>query len=110
MASGQGWLSPQAAKGLWETLVRSVLEHGSEVDTGIWEQQEVLQNMAGRMCLGVGVNITNVVIRGELGWWTMKARRQFLRLVYWGKVIRGPKGGMVRSVYEEGRSRVINKG
>ena len=106
MASGPGWLSPQAAKGLWETLVRSVLEYGSEVDTGIWEQAEVLQRMAGRMCLGVGVNVPNVVIRGELGWWTMKARRQFLRLVYWGKVVRGPKGGMVRSVYEEGRSRL----
>ena len=107
ITSRPGWLSPLAAKGLWETLVRPVLEYGSEVDSGKWEQAELLQRMAGRMCLGVGTTIPNTVVRGELGWWTMRARREYLRLVYWGKIISGVKDGMVRSVYDGGRERVL---
>ena len=106
MASRPGWLSPLAAKGLWETIVRPVLEYGSEVDSGKWEDAELLQRVAGRMCLGVGTTIPNTVVRGELGWWTMRARREYLRLVYWGKIISGVKDGMVRSVYDGGRERV----
>jgi hypothetical protein len=103
MGHRPGLISPLAAKGLWETLVRPVLEYGSEVDSGKWEDAELLQRMAGRMCLGVGTTIPNTVVRGELGWWTIRARREYLRLVYWGKIVRGVKGGLVRCVYDGGR-------
>jgi len=99
-----GWLSAAGAKGLWEALVRPVLEYGAEVDSGKWEEAEVLQRRAGRMCLGVGQEVPNAAVMGELGWWSMRGRREYLRLVYWGKVVKA--GGVVREVYEEGRRRV----
>ena len=85
---GGGWLSPLASKGLWETMVRPVVEYGSEVDSGRWIEVEKMQKMVGRMCLGVNKNIPDVVVRGELGWWSVRARREYLRVVYWGKVVR----------------------
>ena len=107
MGNRPGLISPLAAKGLWEVLVRPVLEYGSEVDSGKWEDAELLQRVAGRMCLGVGTTIPNTVVRGELGWWTIRARREYLRLVYWGKIVRGVRGGLVRCVYDGGRERVL---
>ena len=101
-----GWMSARGAKGLWETLVRPVLEYGAEVDSGKWEEAEVLQRLAGRMCLGVGRETPNEVVMGDLGWWTVQGRREYLRLVYWGKVVREKEGGVVRAVYEEGRRRM----
>jgi hypothetical protein len=64
--------------------------------------------MAGRMCLGVGRGVANEVILGELGWWSVQGRREFLRLVYWGKIVRESKEGdsLVSEVYKDGRRRV----
>ena len=101
-----GYLSPKAARGVWDTLVSPVMEYGAEVDSGAWEEAELLQRLGGRMCLGVGRGVPNVVVRGELGWWTVRARRQYLRLAYWGKVVSDPVGCVVRCVYAEGRERV----
>jgi hypothetical protein len=55
-----------------------------------------LQLLAGRLALGVGREIANEVVRGELGWWTMRARREYLRILYWGKVARGDKRGLYK--------------
>lgn len=101
-----GWLSARGARGLWETLVRPVLEYGAEVDSGKWEEAEVLQRWAGRMCLGVGREVPNEAVMGELGWWTVQGRREYLRLSYWGKLVREKEGTVVRAVYEEGRRRM----
>ena len=83
------------------------MEYGAEVDSGAWEDVEVLQRLVGRMCLGVGREVPNAVVMGDLGWWTVRARREYLRLAFWGKVVREQKGGMVREVYEEGRRRIV---
>ena len=40
LGMGGGWLSPLASKGLWETMVRPVVEYGSEVDSGRWIEVE----------------------------------------------------------------------
>lgn len=101
-----GWLSPRAARGLWGSLVCSVMEYGAEVDSEAWEEAEVLQRMAGRMCLGVGRSVPNAVVMGEMGWWTVRARREYLRVAYWGKVVREKAGSVVRCVYEEGKKRM----
>jgi hypothetical protein len=87
-------------------LVCSVMEYGAEVDSEVWEEAEVMQRMAGRMCLGVGRSVPNAVVMGEMGWWTVRARREFLRVAYWGKVVRERAGSVVRCVYEEGRRRI----
>jgi hypothetical protein len=85
---GGGELSAGGAASLWETIVRPVLEYGAEVDEGEWEEAERLQRMDGRMCLGVGREVADEAVQGELGWWTMKGRRRLLRLVYWAKMVR----------------------
>jgi hypothetical protein len=36
----------------------------------------------------------------------MQARREYLRVVYWGKIARGEKKGLVEDVYREGRKRL----
>ena len=105
----EGWISASAAKALWETLVRSVLEYGAEVDSERWEEAERLQLFAGRMCLGVGREVPNAVVMGELGWMSVQARREILRLRYWGKVVKEGEGNsdsIVFAVYQEGRRRV----
>jgi hypothetical protein len=106
LGMGGGELSGGAAAGLWETLVRPVLEYGSEIDSGKWEDAEVLQRKAGRRCLGVGNSVANEVVMGDLGWWSMRARREYLRLVYWGKVVKDRVDGMVGGIYREGRKRI----
>jgi hypothetical protein len=93
MGMGGGVLSSEGASSLWSGIVRSVLEYGCEVDSGRWEEAERLQRMAGRMALGVGNGVANEVVRGELGWWTVQARREFGRLVYWARIVRGAGDG-----------------
>jgi hypothetical protein len=85
-----------------ETIVRPVLEYGAEVDKGKWGESKKLQLMAGRMCLGVGREVADDVVNGELGWWTMEGRRRYLRLVYWAKLVR-EEGSVVGVVYRQGR-------
>ena len=106
LGMGAGALSVGGAAALWTTIVQSVLEYGGEVDSGRWEEAEQLQRMAGRMVLGVGTGVANEVVRGELGWWSIQARRQYARLVYWGRMVRREVPIVVQAVYTEGRRRV----
>ena len=101
-----GFLSPKGAKGLYETLVRSVLEYAAEIDSGRWPAAEALQRWAGRMCLGVGRSVANEVVQGDLGWWTVQGMRDYLRLVYWGRLARGETSEVTAEVYRSGRERV----
>lgn len=99
-------MSARAARGLWITLVQPILEYGAEIDAGRWTEAEALLRMAGRLCLGVGREVPDEVVRGDLGFWTVQARREFLMLVYWGKIVREGGDTIVQAVYKEGRSRV----
>jgi hypothetical protein len=105
MAEG-GLLSAKGAKRLYEGLVRPVLEHAAEVDSERWDEAEKLQRMAGRMCLGVGKDVPNEVVEGELGWWTVRGRREYLRLMFWGEIVSRTGSRVVIDIYEEGRKRM----
>ena len=83
-----------------------MLEYRAEIDSGAWEEAEKLQVTAGRLALGVGRSVPEEVVRGDLGWVTVRGRREYLKLVYWGKVVREKGEGMVGNVYREGRRRV----
>ena len=54
----------------------------------------------GRTLLGLGRTVNNEVIQGELGWWRMGARRDFIRLKYWGRILNMAKDRLPRRVYE----------
>ena len=48
-----------------------------------WEQAEKVQREMGKMILRCSSKMANEVVLGELGWWTLKRRRDFLILNYW---------------------------
>jgi hypothetical protein len=49
-------------------------------------------------------------VLGELGWWTLKARRWLLRLRYWGKLVKLGRDRLTRVVYNESRRRYVEEG
>src|SRR4051812_23147898 len=60
----------------------------------------------GKMILRCSPMIANEVVLGELGWWTLKGRRDFLTLNYWGKIVGGMSPSrLVYHVYQTSRSR-----
>ena len=68
----------------WEVLVLPILEYACEIwGDGKWREAE-LQNI-GKRILGVSKRTSNAVVRGELGWHRLEARRDFARLRFWGK-------------------------
>ena len=72
----------------WQALVRPVLEYGAIVWGDVkWEQAERVQREMGKMILRCSSKMANEVVLGELGWWTLKGRRDFLTLNYWGKIV-----------------------
>lgn len=90
---------------LWKTLIRPCLEYGCEIwgDTE-WKEAEQLQRLAAKRILHCSVNTTNEAVLGELGWWSMRARFDLLRLRFWGKVVNMSLGSVVKRVYNESAS------
>ncbi len=95
-------LSFEAAEQFWSTMVRPVLEYGAEV-WGItaWREAESFQNSMGRNLLGVSCMMASDVVRGELGWWPMKARRDLCILRYWARIISSDTTTLVNKVYQQ---------
>ena len=96
-----GFLSVKAADAVWKTLVRPIAEYGAEVwGEERWEEMEKIQREMGKRILGLKASTNNEVVRGEMGWWRMKARKDMLRLRYWRKVINMKQEKLPRKVYE----------
>ena len=71
---------------VWNALVRPVLEYGAVIWGEVkWEEAEAVQREMGKMILRCSSLMPSDVLLGELGWWTLKARRDLLRLKFWGK-------------------------
>ena len=56
--------------------------------------------------LRCGPRMNNEVIRGELGWGTLRARRDELRLRYWGKLVNMSENRIPKIVYQESKKRM----
>src|SRR6185437_11594328 len=88
MGIRSGFLSTKASLNLWETLVRPLLEYGSEIwGDEVWLAGEKLQMEMGRRILRCSSKTTLAAIQGDLGLWSLRARRDLKKLVYWGKVV-----------------------
>ena len=100
------WVTVRNAVMIWKVMVQAVLDYAVEVFGGMdrWEEAERLARKMGRAVLGVRKSTTNEVVMGELGWWTMKGRRDFLRLMYWREIV-SRREGLRWMIYEEGRER-----
>ena len=64
-----------------------------------WKQAEQVQNKVGRTLLGLSNSTAGEVARGELGWLSLKARRELKQLIYWGKVLKMNDSRLVKRVY-----------
>ena len=77
-AANEG-LNVKSCVKLWEHALRPVLEYGVETwGLGRWGQAERAQLEVGRRILGVSSKMSNELVRGELGWWSLKGRRDYL--------------------------------
>jgi hypothetical protein len=78
MGIASGHLSVKASINLFESLVRSVVEYGSEIIEDIkWEEGEKIQREIGRRILRCSGKTTNEVVMGELGWWRLSTRIEY---------------------------------
>jgi hypothetical protein len=93
-------LSVKANVNVWDVMVRPNLEYGAAVwGFGGWEEAEVLQRETGRKILGVPTQAVKEAIRGELGWWTMTARRDEIRMRFWIRLLLLNEDRLVKEVY-----------
>jgi hypothetical protein len=102
-----GFMSIRLANIVWMSLVRSIIEYGCE----IWGEKDVvefeqLQLNMGKRILRCGSRTSDEVVRGELGWERQKARRDEMRLRYWGKITRMEDDRIVKIIYRESRRRM----
>lgn len=110
MGMQYGSLSVKAGVNLYEALVRSVLEYGAVVGkSASWEEAERVQREMGRRILRCHGKTTNEAVLGELGWWRLQTRREFLKLKYWFKVCLMEDTRLVRRVYLASRELFMNQ-
>ena len=102
-----GFASVKTAEMLWKALVRSVLEYGCEIwGEGAFYDFEKIQIEMGRRILRCKSTLTNEVVLGDLGWETMKARRDEMRLRYWAKLIRMQEHRIPKILYRQSEIRL----
>ena len=97
-------LPVEASLRMWYYVVRPVLEFGAEVaGYSTWREAEFVQNEVGRQILGVSKSCATAAVRGEPGWWTLKARRELIMLKYWGKILKSEDNSLVKNTYRSRR-------
>lgn len=95
-------LSVRTGVKLWETMVRPTLEYGVEIwGGGNWPQADVIQNAAGKTLLGLYKTSAVEVARGELGWLSLKSRRDIKQLKYWGKLLLMDDTRLVKQIFRQ---------
>ena len=108
---GNGTLSVKAAVNVWEALVRSVMEYGGEVwGEGAWEDGELIQREMAKRILRVNKSAPNEGVLGELGWTTLRARRDAARIRLWTRILRMRDDRLVKKIYIAGEKIFEDKG
>ena len=91
---------------IWKVVVKPALEYGCEIwGEEKWEEAERVQRKMGRMILEVKQRTSSDVVLGELGWWKMKAERDFRRICYWYHLATMHSSRLPNRIYREGRKR-----
>src|SRR4051794_30069696 len=92
----------KAAENVWWTMIVPTLNYGAEISgASNFPEAEKLQLEAGRRMLRVSSKMANAVVRGELGWWSMKGQRDLKRLVYWARLVRMADNRLAKIVYRQ---------
>jgi hypothetical protein len=101
----QGALSVRTGMKLLQTMVWPVLAYGGELarlSENQQRQSEVVQNAAARQILGVGRRTAADMLRGELGWITVEARRTIARLAFFHRLQCMPLTRLAADVFASG--------
>ncbi|MFN9115920.1 MAG: RNA-directed DNA polymerase [Bacteroidota bacterium] len=108
MGISSGNLSIRAATMVWKCLIRSHLEYCAEVHGEcVWREAEQIQYDMGRRILRCSRGISGVAVRGELGWWTMRGRRDLCRLRFWYKIVGPRRNSLVYDICKASRERYV---
>ena len=73
---------------------------------GRWDEAERMQLKCGKRILGVSGKMSDEVVRGELGWWTLKGRRDFLILNWWANITLMSEDRLVKRIYSYRKSQM----
>jgi len=91
-------------------IIRAGLEFGAEIwGGGKWEEAELLQREVGRRILRTSSKTTTEAVRGELGWWKLSTRRNFLALKYWVGILVMEESRLVKRVYQQSKKECVMK-
>jgi len=83
-------------------MVRPTLEYAVEVwGGGEWDKADQIQHAVGRFLLGLRKTSAKEAVRGELGWLSMRARREIKQLIYWGRILLMDDSRLVKRVYRQ---------
>ena len=87
------------------------MEYACEIwGDGKWREADELQHDMGKRILGVSKRTSNAVVRGELGWHRLEARRDLARLRFWGKIVLMSEDRLVKRVYRVRKAAVDQGG
>jgi hypothetical protein len=91
---------------IWKSLVRPTVESAAEViGAGKWPEADSVQLEMGKKILRTGKHTCNAAVRGEMGWWTLEARRDQLRLGFWRRLVLMDDSRLTKQMYEQCRKR-----
>ena len=90
---------------LWQSLVRTILEYSCVIwGKEFWPEGEQVQaDMAKKILKCSGMSKREAVL-GDLGWWTLQGRRNFIKLKYWFHIHTLDQSCLVKRVYLVSRS------
>ena len=94
--------SAKSSSRLYKGMCTPVVDYASEVLTpnkGTAKEIEKDQLRIGRAILGLNTHTSKEVILGELGWSSMEARRDMLKLRYYGRLVRMQPTRLVRRIF-----------
>ena len=101
-------MRPRTALTLWQSLVRPILEYAAEIWSGqipkyLTQKAEAVQMKFLRGALGLhknGSGVTDGALRAEVGCERLQDRWTKLRLGYWRRVFKAPRGRLLRDLAE----------
>src|SRR6185436_15294636 len=65
----------------------------------VWKEGEALQLEMGKRLLRCSSMTTGEAVRGDLGWWTLQARRDLQKLMYFFHLISIPDTRILKQAY-----------
>ena len=84
MGIKSGLLSVKGSINLWQGLIRSNLEYGAQIwGKEKWTKGEQVQREMARRILRCSSYTTSEVLYGDLGWWTLLARRHYIKIMFY---------------------------